>query len=377
MSLPHFHRSWGALALILAAAVLAPLAVARAQVPDGFTVRDVGVDVTADNVNIARQQAFADGQREAFQTLLKRLTVQSDWPRLPQVSDDDLNNLVLDVGVDSEKRSSVRYIATLSVRFKPEAVRRLLRDAGIPYVEWRGRPVFVLPVLKTDNGPVLWEEANPWRAAWKSGAAQGLVPLAVPPSPPAGQGAADALQAATPNPDVLNGFVQRLGAQDLLIAVATLAPQPDSKTVNLDVVLSGTGPIAGTASGTRSYQGQAGETADAVMHRAVEDIAAAINDTYKSGNLLQFDHPATLHVTAPLSGLPDWIALREKLARSTPVRSYEVSSISQSSASLTLDYVGDQSQLSAVLMQNGLVLSWQEDHWVLQNVVAKPGSTTP
>lgn len=356
--------------------VLATLALsfqpASAQSADPFTVRNVQVDVSAENVGVARDRALTEGQRQAYDAVMQRLTAPADWPRLPKLSDRDLENVVLDVGIDQEKRSAVRYLATMSVRFKPDAIRRLLRGANIAYAEWRGRPVVVLPVYQGDNNPVLGESPNPWREAWRSGAAQGIVPLVVP-APDQTEGTVTAAQAAAGGPDVLASVGQRFNTQEVLIAVAT--PQRlDGGKVKVDVALAGTGPVGGSLSGARSYASEAGESLDAVLRRAVEDIAKAANDGWKSGNLLQFDRSASIAVMVPLSGFDEWLVVRDKLTRSTPVRAYEVAAISKAEAALVLHFVGDQQQLESVFMQNGLVLTWAADHWVLQNTGARPNT---
>ncbi len=136
--MPDRQRQWGIPAIVVGLLMLAALSLgtrpAAAQDAASFTVRDVQVDVTADNVNVARQQAFAKGQRDAFDRLMQRFTTSEDAAHIPQLSDTELEDLVLDVGVDQEKRSTVRYIATLSVRFKIDGVHKLLHDANIATV---------------------------------------------------------------------------------------------------------------------------------------------------------------------------------------------------------------------------------------------------
>ncbi len=343
---------------------------AAAQVGDSFTVRNVSVDISAENVNVARDRALAEGQKQAYEVLMQRLTASGDWPRLPRLSGPDLENAVLDVGIDQEKRSTVRYLAILSVRFKPDVIRRLLRGANIAYAEWRGRPVVVLPVYQAETGPLLSESPNPWRDAWRSGAAQGLIPLSVP-SAEQTEGTVTAVQAAAGGPETLAAVAQRFNTQDVLLATATPIRLEGGKA-KVDVVLAGIGPVAAPLAGTRSYDGEVGETLDMVLHRAVEDIARTANDTWKNGNLLQFDRQASLPVMVPLSGFDDWLAVRDKLTHSTPVRTYEVAALSKTEAALVLHFVGEQSQLESVFLQNGLVLSWASDHWILQSVVTRP-----
>ena len=362
--------------LLIVAGLALTLGPARAQDADSYTVHDVHEDITAENVNVARQQAFAKGQQDALAALIQRFTTPDEAAHVPAVTPEQLDNLVLDVGVDQEKRSTVRYIATLSVRFKPDAIRKLLHDAGVAYTEWRGRPMVVLPVLKTDNGPLLWEQGNGWRNMWASGAAQGLVPIEVPAPQPAAQAPEDALQAATAGPDTLTAFASRFDTQDLLVAAAVIGRTDDGK-VTLDVTFTGNGPLAGAVVGSKSWQGDAGESLESVMRRAVVDSAGTINDTYKRDNMLPAGDAQSLSVMVPVAGLADWSALRAKLVRTTAVRSWDVGALSQSSASLVLHYVGPQDQLEAALVQNGLVLSWADDHWVLQVAQAKPAEKTP
>ena len=109
----------------------------------------------------------------------------------------------------------------------------------------------------------------------------------------------------------------------------------------------------------------------------MSDIAAAINDAYKHDNMLPAGEAESLAVMVPVGGLSDWTQLRGRLTRTTAVRGWEIGAISQSSASLVLHYLGAQQQLEAALVQNGLVLSWVEDHWVLQTAQSKPAEKTP
>jgi hypothetical protein len=353
---------------------------AQAQSVDLFSLRNVQVDIQSSNVAQARDEALMEAQRQAYPLLMQRLISQSDWGRIPKLSDKELQDIVLDVGIDQEKRSNVRYLASLSVRFKPEAVRRILRNANLAYAEWRGRPVAVIPVYMSDSGPLLFEPGNPWREVWKGPASQGIVPMAVP-NPPAADLADPALSAAAAaiaSPDTLTSYAAKAVTQDVLIVVAQPKALEGNK-VRLDVTLTGQGPVAGPLSGTRPYEGQPGESFDTVMRRAVEDIVRTANESWKNSNILQFDHPADLAVTVPLTGgLAEWTQIRDKLVRVTPVRSYDTQSIAKTEVQLVLHTVGDQRQLEQVLTQNGLVLSWAEDHWLLQNslTLVKPGANT-
>jgi hypothetical protein len=346
-------------------ALFLPAALGAAEVHDPFLVRNLVEDIHDANLVQARNQAFRLGQREAYQALMQRITAQSDWPKVPRLDDAELEDLVLDVGIDQEKQAPGRLIATLSVRFKADGVRKLLRGAGIAYAEWRGRPVIILPLWQTDAGVFYADGANPWRDLWRSGAIQGLVPLAVLPPAELSDGISPSAL-AQPSDEVLNALAQRLNNPDLLIMLAA-AGKNDNGTLKLDLTVTGSGPLAGSMGGQRGYGGEPAETLDQLLNRAGLDLARAIDDGWKSANLLQYDKQGSLAALAPLGGFEDWLAIRNKLARATAVRSYDISALSRNEAELVLHYVGEQGQLESVLVQNGLVLTWEDQHWALRN----------
>lgn len=368
--MPHLSLPRAA-ALVLAAAIaLAPATAvitmpraAFAQQADAFTVKDVPVDVSAANPVQAREQAFNEGQKLAYRKLMERLVSPADLARLPTPSAQEVVLLVRDVAVEQEKASAVRYIATLSVRFKPDAIRRQLRDAGIAYAETRNRPVVVLPVLRdaATGKALLSEPGNGWRTAWTQRSGGNLVNMVTPPGEQPELQAIDADSAIAGDAARLAPLARRYNTQDLLVAVA--AQDQSSLSVRLIPV----GPtVPKTAWDSRSFTPQPGEDLPALMRRAADEVAAAVDDGYKKGNTLKFDRAATLAAKVPLGGLGDWMTVRERLSRAPVVRGYEIESISRSEANVVLHFVGDQQQLESVLAQNGLGLIWGDGRWVMQ-----------
>ncbi|MEM9899274.1 MAG: hypothetical protein AAF742_07845, partial [Pseudomonadota bacterium] len=174
---------------------------------DVFVVARVPVQAVAETATTAKNQAQSYGRRRAIDILLRRLTPESDWALLPPVqpqaetlednrvnesdqpkglpvleqdlfalpgkqpislTPNELLSLEQSFEVYDEKSSSKTYRAYITYRFKPDSVRRLLKDAAIPYSEAQTQTALVLPVLRTNAGAYLWERNNPWMAAWKS-----------------------------------------------------------------------------------------------------------------------------------------------------------------------------------------------------------------
>ena len=350
--------------ILLLLAGFVPFCLSAAEIHDPFLVRNLVQDIRDSNLVQARNQALLLGQREAYQVLMQRVTAQSDWPRIPKLDDSGIQDLVLDVGIDQEKQGPGRLIATLSVRFKTEGVRKLLRGAGIAYAEWRGRPLMVIPVWQTETaGTVYAEGPNPWRDMWKAGTPEGLVALSVPDAKLLGGMAPTTL--ATVTPDELAGLLTRLNTSDVLVVIA--APgKSENGQLKLDLTVAGSGPLASHMSGQRGLGGDAGESQEQLMLRAASELARGLDNEWKAGNLLQYDKQGTLMAMAPLSGFDEWLGLRDRLNRATAVRAYELAALSKTEAALVLHYVGEQGQLESMLMQNGLVLTWEDEHWALR-----------
>ena len=209
-------------ALLLAATGLAPPRPAAAAV-DMFRVAGIPVDATAASAVAAREQAIASGEREGLRQLLRRLTLPEDAAHLPPVEGLRTDDYVQSYEVAQEKLGPTRYIATLNVSYVPDQVRTLLRGANVPFLDRRPDPVLLLPVLETEQGPDIWGDANPWRAAWNAGAATSqLVELRLP------LGDAGDVSSVTPaslsDPGALSALAQRYGAQ--LTVTADAKPRP-------------------------------------------------------------------------------------------------------------------------------------------------------
>lgn len=126
--------------MIGALAALA-LGFGTAQAGDrGFRVGGIVVDETAADAITARAAAHASGRRSAWDRFLAR-EVPDATARLRRLPDPELDRLVEGFEIADEEITTRRYRATLTVLFRPEAVRALLaREAGLgETVEVRAR----------------------------------------------------------------------------------------------------------------------------------------------------------------------------------------------------------------------------------------------
>ena len=367
------RRALPALGMLFIAATLVAVAAAPARAEDVFAVTGVPVDVTGDSATAAREQALLEGQRKAAQILLRRLTLPEDAAKLPQLSDADLLEDVQGIEVEREKISSVRYLGDLTVRFKPDAIRTLLRTAGIRYAETASKPLVVVPVYRTGDATLLWDDANPWLAAWSAHVATGgLVPFIVPLgdlSDIAAVTADDAVQGVTAKLDAL---AHRYNASDTLVVIA--APTPPA---GLDVTEThyASGQLQRTD--VIHVAGQDGEAADAFLARAVAEVQGQVEQSWKTENLLHFDHEDMLTATVPFHDLAEWVSIRHKLGDSALIRSMDIVSFSKSQAVVALHYLGEAGQLKLALEQKDLDLAQDGVNWTLRVTAPPAGTAAP
>jgi hypothetical protein len=346
--------------LLCLVTVLACAVPGRAQAVRGdtlaFTVRDVPVDRTEVTAAVAREAALLDGQRLAFRRLLERLVPQADYGQLPKLPDAQISDLVQNYEVQSERTSAVRYIATLTYRFKPDDVRTLLRTANIPFAETYAKPYLVLPVLREQGVALLWDSPNPWRDAWgRLPPFDGLAPLVLPKGDLADISDINADQAHSGDDLRLTAIARRYGVAGVYVADAEL-DTPASGPATLQVSLIGYGGAGGEQTFVDTYTAAAGEDTDAFLQRAALAVTQEIEERWKSGQLLQFGHETTLPVLVNYDDISQWVALRRRLADLAVIRRTDVVSLTRRQAVINLVYIGDDTQLRLALAQRDLAL---------------------
>jgi Uncharacterized protein conserved in bacteria (DUF2066) len=350
---------------------------ALAQTPpkpfDVFTVSPVPVDATAASAAAARDEAIVQGESRAFDMLMQRLTLSTDRSRLPQVGPSQLNDLVQGFEVAHERRSDVRYLADFTVHFRADAVRQMLRQAGVGFAEQVSKPVIVLPVLHDGDRLALWDDPNPWRDAWSSAAAvTGLVPVVRPLGEIEDVQAIDAEQAAKGDAAALQAISRRYDGDDVLVTQATL--KSDGAQHAVDVTTTRYAPdLPGTEqTWVTSTTANPGESDADLLSRAVTDTINQVEEAWKSANILDFRETGTLTARVPATSLQDWLSVRDRLAAIPAVRASRLVSLDRSEARVEIRYVGSADQLRTALAQRNLELGGSDPDWVLQSVTAAP-----
>ena len=341
---------------------LAPLSSARAE--DPFTVTGVAIDATAGNALQAQTLAMQQGQRDAAQRLIERLTLAEDRIGTPldmsaglQLDDAIVAELISGLQIRDEQRSSTRYLAVLDVGFDRRSVGRVMAAYGVPYVESPSRPALVLPVYESETGFLLWE-SNPWRAAWREqDFSHALTPMAMP--DPATTGPADitARQALELDETALRGLASRFGTSRIVVLRA--GERGDTRRFGGYLVgFAADGSMSVDTWGPQSVYGNWREAARAFVRD--REIA------WKETSIVRDTETTQMRVTVMYSGLPEWRRLQSALSRASLVTEAQLDALSRDGARMTVNYRGEFTQLVAELAERGATL---EEHpglgWVV------------
>jgi hypothetical protein len=105
-----------------------------------------------------------------------------------------------------------------------------------------------------------------------------------------------------------------------------------------------------------------GETEGGFIARAVDGTGAAIAATANSAGTAD-GAPASLLATVPLSGLGEWVEVRDRLASAAAVRKVDLLSLSRQEARIEITYAGTPDQLRSSLADADLDLGGSEPAW--------------
>ncbi len=413
-------------AMVFSAVMLGAIGAAPAMAlgEDVFVVPRVTVQAQADSATRAKDAAQSQGRRRAMDILLRRLTVEEDWVYLPRLAmgepasveisfdrgvialdDAALEQLESGFEVYNEKSSSSTYRAFITYRFKPAAVRKLLKDAQIPYSEAQTRTALVLPVLQTGSGLYLWEENNPWMAAWKVRPYNNeLTPMTAPLGDLEDAATISGRQALALNQEALHILADRYSVSQVIVAHAFLQQIDGEDRLRVRLIngfresgeigsLDELGVIGIDESASDRLVQQGPSTndfiqakigdvlAEAWFHQAsgnfptlaegaIETAIAKHAKPWKQRTLIDHTEAALLEASAYFQSIGEWGKIRTALVSTPLIGSVQVRSMSRRGAEILIRAYGDSGKLIIAMESQGLAL-WSEDgeHWMIATPV--------
>lgn len=364
---------WLFVGLALAAsAAVAPVEAEGPIETSIFAVTGVDVDITDKDAASAKTKAIIEAQVKAFFALAERLGSADGAKRLANVKPDQIGRMLRSLSIEEEHTGPGRYIGKLTIRFLPNKIRKFFGDYGIQVVEAQAPPMVILPVWKTLEGTVVWED-NPWRSAWLGlKAEQATVPVIVPLGDLEDTQTISAEDAARSDAGRLEALRLRYGAKSALVAVA----EP-TEGMGIHAVMVGDSPL-GKIIFDKIYTAEEA-TIEASAALAAQRFQEVMIEKWRAGRLraaaeARADAAAqetaraaqSLRVSVPFSSVGEWNGIRSRLVRTSGVSGVDVATIAGNGAVIRLVYATPFQNLQAALRGGGLRLVQIGGVWVLQ-----------
>lgn len=339
----------------------------RPAAADLYTVPGVIVAVAADSSVKAKAMAQDTAKEQAFRRLAERLVVPEDLAAIPSVGLDRIEPTIRSVRVLDEVVTGTTFDGRFTIQFDPAATRRLLDELGLRYTEAQSRPYVIVPVYGAPPDAALWQDPNPWRAAWESfgGVEDTLVPLKVPLGDLQDVVAVDANQA-------LEGYARGLGdlaanydSAGSVVAAAEVTGNPWNGGASLKIAVRSYGEILGEPFSAQITQ-TPDEEAQAFFQRGVIAVLQGLETAWKSANAIQYSAAESLRARALASALQDWLLIRKTLEQEPLVSEVKVVSLRRGEVILDLVHRGTADQLQRALAQRGVNLVQTAEGWDLQ-----------
>jgi Uncharacterized protein conserved in bacteria (DUF2066) len=359
----------------LALAGLAPNALAADPL---YIVANVSVDATDKDAVAAKAKGMEGAERDALTVVLKRLMPVSAYVQLPDLSQQNVDDMVESVSIRSERNSATRYLASLDVSFNSAAVKQLLDSQNIPYSEARAEAISILPLV-LDGDSVKNEGAEGWKQAWEG---LDLVHSVTPATilKPRPDLTADVVKS------VLGGDAQAFALMQseysyapLVVAVGGVeGGKFTTRLVGADSV----GPI--NYGHADRFSGSANDAARAAAEVAFgiienrwkvtqEPPAPAPGEATPEGagneqtpsQTGAAEVPRNVQAVVQFTGLKDWQEIRARLMQVAGIQALEVNALSARAASITFDYAGSLGKLQTELGQSGFALDEKDGTFVL------------
>ncbi|SRR5665213_605837 len=327
----------------LAFLALMPVSGAFAGAPaDPFTVTGIPVDASAASAVEAQTIAINSGKARALQVVLKRLIKEQDIAKLPVLDDVALTRLIANYMPQNVRRSTTRYVASMTYSFNPAAIRHLLRSANIAYSDAQAHPILIVAMAPR------WVAHSPWANVWANPKyAGGAVPLVSPVGDTLDAGALSSLSFGDATwPDVEPAASRVHATEVMLVQVGAANGQIVVKMRRLGI---GTSPPVPDVMVPGAAPGAYGAAADAA--------AVAIANYWKSRTAIDFGHRSRIPAEVHIASLQQWGELLAKVGTVPTVTDVAVNAMDIGMAKVTITYVGTADQLRNSLGQAKIDLS--------------------
>lgn len=339
--------------------------------PSLFTVGGIHVDVVDEAGGAAaRQKAHQQAKNTALQELMRRLAPDSQLSQLNKLDPAMTNRWIDGIEVRGERASANRYIAEVTVVFRPEAVEAFLQQKDIAYISVSSPPFVIIPVLNQRGQSLLWGPENIWLSVWQQIEASkiyGLVPVIVPQPFTSGIALSDV------EPNLNNQKLAQLAEQyntpQILVVWAGVNPKNFGDRVGSEIALTAQNVVTGSTQPTPitiRVDAPEGATLEESLMIAARRLLVSMEESWKQKATLNTGAVKIVDVMVPIRGLDEWVGINRSLRAMTEVQKIQMRAITRDVVQLTLEVMDSQGDLPGLFARHQFSLTPGPSIWVLR-----------
>ncbi len=334
---------------------------------DLYQVDNIPISAEVNNAKEARAVAIANGQVDAFWQLVRKMVKNDDLIRIPLLGQNEVVDFVQNVSLVDEKTTATKYMAFMTVTFKPRAIQDFLTENQVPFLVQAPPAALIVPVYRHGDAVWLVEAESPVYSALKGIVSKnGLFEWVLPESD---EDTAAIIRDAWMNPDVnvWGDVLAGIGVGRLVLWEVTQAGPMVSVTTKAF-------PVEQEEWDQISFQTivPSGNVRTAVPI-LFERTEALLEKNWRSVKTNNLETPNSFYITVPINSISDWVDIRQKLGKTGFLDGLDVRGFRPRQVFVALQFKGTGEQLNDRLKSIGLQIKpvASSSAWELTELVAE------
>ncbi len=333
---------------------------AQAQQEDIYMVSNVTVSASAKSAGDSKVVATNNARREAFTTLLSRLSVSTAVAN--DISADDISDMVRSEHIAEEKIAGNNYSATFNILFARNAVESLLKDKAVKKDVAAEDFYLVVPIkilkqkAKNDNQKfALWEEDNEWKiAVEKSLKAKGLKKLIIPENDISNVSIINQENVEKLEYSQLEPLFTRykvMGVYLVFFYFDDIENKVSITVKNIRKLQKKQVKLSFVNINRLAYDALLGKVAD----KTIEYLISGQNDNgAKTANTVKFE--------VQINSFGNWTMMKNKIEGSNLISQLNIEAISKDYVKISVNYIGTDPDIVSAFAKTGLSLNKKTDN---------------
>ena len=329
-----------------------------------YLVENVATSASAKSAGDAKVSATANARREAFVTILSRLSLPASDAE--KITNDQLFDMVRSEQITEEKIAGSNYSAIFNIMFAKSAVDRVLKDkSGSASKEIAAENYLLIPVkiIKQKNVAanstrfILWDDDNDWRKALDKDLKSKSLKNLIIPQP-------DLSNVAMINNDNIEKLeysaieplfsrYKAVGAYVVFFYFDDIENKVSIAVKNIKKLQKRQIKLNFVNIDRLKYDGLLAKVADKTVEYLVQS---------QSESLLEFGSNS-VKFEIQISSFGDFLMLKNKIENSNLINQMNIEAISKDYVKTTVNYIGSDPDIIAAFSKFGLVLKKKSDNY--------------